>query len=197
MVEGIDEQEDKVVRTSVPLLWFLFQLASYSQPVVREARDRPCDTDYWRPPTFPNGSGNFQVFEVQQSVATQTEGGRTAQEKTYRSVGLGQMSLIIERTASSEWSNREKQSGKMSRTYSTFVPGRASDGHWHFVEQRNMSTTTAPDGNARTERQVQQVNPGAPEHGLRTTAVVIECFTTPRQASSRDSNGRARFGRGR
>jgi hypothetical protein len=113
------------------------------------------------------------VFEVQQSVATQTEGGRTAEEKTYRNVGLGQMTLI-ERTASSEWSNREKQSGKMSRTYSTFVPGRASDGHLHLVEQRNMSTTTAPDGNARTERQVQQVNPGAPEHGLRTTAVVIE-----------------------
>ena len=88
----------------------------------------------------PNGSGNFQIFEVQETVATQTKDGQITEEKTY----------------------------------STYVPGRASDTHLHLVQQRSMSTTTASDGSARTEQQVQQVNPGAPEAGLRATSVVIE-----------------------
>ena len=37
-----------------------------------------------------------------------------------------------------------------------------------------MSTTTAPGSDTRSEEHIQQVNPGSPEDGLRTTTVVTE-----------------------
>jgi hypothetical protein len=122
----------------------------------------------------PDGGGRFQVFEERQTVATPSKDGRTTEEKTYRKDDRGQM-MVIEQTVSSEWQNGEKGSGKLARTYSTYVPGRASDGRLqHLVEQRSMSTTTSPGGDTRRQEQIQQVNPGAPENGLRTTTVVTE-----------------------
>lgn len=121
----------------------------------------------------PNGSGNFQVFEVQETVATQTKDGQTTEKKTYRDDGRGQIA-IIEQTAGSGWKNANNQSGTMSRTYSTFVPGAAPDGQLHLVQQRNVSATTSPDSSTRTEQEVQAVNPGAPQDGLRTTTLMIE-----------------------
>jgi len=122
----------------------------------------------------PDGGGRFQVFEERQTVATPSKDGQTTEEKTYRKDDRGQM-MVIEQTVSGEWQNGEKGSGKLARTYSTYVPGRASDGRLqHLVEQRSMSTTTSPGGDARRQEQIQQVNPGAPENGLRTTTVVTE-----------------------
>ena len=122
----------------------------------------------------PDGGGRFQVFEERQSVATQTRDGRTTDEKIFRNDERGQM-VVIEQTVGSEWGTGEKESGKVARTYSSYVPGRASDGRLlHLVEQRSMSTTTAPGSDTRSEEHIQQVNPGAPEDGLRTTTVVTE-----------------------
>ena len=109
----------------------------------------------------PDGSGNFQVFEVQRTVTTQTKDGRTTEEKTYRNDSRGPMTP----GTPSVWLNRA--------TDSTYVPGLASDDHLHLVEQRDMSTITASDGGTRTEQHVQKVNPGNPQDGLRTTTVVI------------------------
>jgi hypothetical protein len=60
------------------------------------------------------------------------------------------------------------------KTYSTYVPGVGSYGQLHLAQQRDVSTTTAPDRSMRTEQQVQQVNPGNPWDGLRTTSLMID-----------------------
>ena len=137
-------------------------------------RSRGDSVDVQRRLLTPDGGGRFQVFEERQSVATRTKDGQTSEEKTYRDDELGRM-IFIELTVSSQWQNGEKESGRVARTYSTYVPGRASDGRLqHLVEQRSMSTTTAPSNETRSEEDIQQVNPGAPEDGLRTTTVVTE-----------------------
>lgn len=121
----------------------------------------------------PDGGGRFQVFEKRQTVASPSKDGRTAEEKTYRQDDRGQMT-VIEQTVSSEWQN-ERGSGKLVRTYSTYVPGRASDERLlHIIEQRSISASTAPGSDTRSEEHIQQVNPGAPDDGLRTTTVVTE-----------------------
>jgi hypothetical protein len=122
----------------------------------------------------PDGGGRFQVFEERQTLLTPGKDGRNTEEKTYRKDYRGEM-MVIEQTSTSEWQNGEEGSGKLARTYSTYVPGRASDGRLlHIVEERNMSANIARGGNNRTEEQVQQVNPGAPDDGLRTSSVVTE-----------------------
>jgi hypothetical protein len=121
----------------------------------------------------PDGGGRFQVFEERQTVIRRKD-GRTAEEKTYRKDDRGQM-MVVEQTVSSEWQSGEKGSGKLARTYSTYVPGRASDQRLqHVVEQRSISATTAPGSDTRSEERIQQVNPGAPDDSLRTTTVVLE-----------------------
>ncbi|MFZ3212109.1 MAG: hypothetical protein WA188_11405 [Terriglobales bacterium] len=60
------------------------------------------------------------------------------------------------------------------KTYSTYVPEVGSYGELHLAQQREVSTTTAPDRSTRTEEKVQQVNPGNPSDGLRTTSLIIE-----------------------
>ena len=60
------------------------------------------------------------------------------------------------------------------KTYSTYVPGVGSYGELQLAQQRDVSTTTAPDRSTRTEQQVQQVNPGNPWDGLRTTSLLIQ-----------------------
>jgi hypothetical protein len=122
----------------------------------------------------PDGGGRFQVFEERQTVAKPSKDGRTMEEKTYRKGDRGQM-MVIEQTVSSEWQNGRKGSGKVAQTYSTYVPGRASDGRLqHMVEQRSISATTARGSDTRSEEHIQQVNPGAPDDGLRTTTVMTE-----------------------
>ncbi len=121
----------------------------------------------------PDGRGGFQVFEERQSVTTKTKDGRSTDEKTYRDNGRGQM-MVIEQTVSSEWQHGEKPSGKVSQMYSIYVPGRGADERLHLVQQRSLSTTAGPGGDTHNEEQILQVNPGAPEDGLRTTSIVIE-----------------------
>lgn len=60
------------------------------------------------------------------------------------------------------------------KTYSTYVPGVGSYRELQLVQQREVSTASAPDGSTRTEEKVQQVNPGNPWDGLRTTSLIIE-----------------------
>jgi hypothetical protein len=122
----------------------------------------------------PDGGGRFQVFEERQTVMTPGKDGRNTEEKTYRKDYRGDMT-VIEQTVTSERQNEGEGSGKLARTYSTYVPGRASDGRLlHLVEQQSISTNFARGGGSPTEEQVQQVNPGAPDDGLRTSTMVTE-----------------------
>jgi hypothetical protein len=83
------------------------------------------------------------------------------------------------------------------KTYSTYIPQVGSYGDFRLAEQRKMATTTARDGSTRTEEQVQQVNPGNPSDGLRTTSLIIEVSQpignlqteTRKEAYFRDVNG--------
>lgn len=120
----------------------------------------------------PDGGGRFQVYEERQTVTTASANGRPTEEKTYRKDSRGEM-VVIEQTVSSDWQDGEKRSGKLTQTSSTYVPGRASDQRLlHVVEQRSVSATAEPSSDIRTEERVEQINPGAPEDGLRTSTVV-------------------------
>jgi hypothetical protein len=120
----------------------------------------------------PDGNGNFQIIQVQRSVVTQTDDGQTTEKTTYGNYGEGQMKAF-EQTTGSEWESGDTQR-EMSQTFSVLVPGRTLDNHLHLVQQQSTTTVAAPDGSTIKEEQVQEVNPGAPQDGLRPTALVIE-----------------------
>jgi len=83
------------------------------------------------------------------------------------------------------------------KIYSTYVPGVGSYTELQLAQQREVSTATAPDGSTRTEEKVQQVNPGNPWDGLRTTSLIIEVSQplgnlrteTHQETHSLDANG--------
>jgi len=78
------------------------------------------------------------------------------------------------------------------KTYSTYVPGVGTYAQLHLAQQRDVSTTTAPDRSTRTEQQVQQVNPGNPWDGLRTSALVIQ-VSEPLGSLRTETHEEARF----
>jgi hypothetical protein len=79
----------------------------------------------------------------------------------------------FEQTTGSEWQSGDALHER-SQTYSVYVPGRTLDDHLHLVQQQSASTVAASDGSTYAEKQVQEVNPGAPEDGLRPTTLVTE-----------------------
>jgi hypothetical protein len=125
----------------------------------------------------PDSSGNFQVIQMQRNVVTQTKDGQTTEKTLYGNYGYGNFGqgqlTAIEQTTGSEWKSGDTQR-EVSQTFSVLVPGRTLDDHLHLVQQQSMATIAAPDGSTFTEKQVKEVNPGAPQDGLRPTTLVTE-----------------------
>jgi hypothetical protein len=109
---------------------------------------------------------------VQRSVVTQTKDGQTTDRAFYGNDGRAQLTLI-DQTTGSEWKSGDTQREK-SQTFSVNVPGRTPDDHLHLVQQQTLQTVATPGGGTLTETQVHEVNPGAPEDGLRLTTVETE-----------------------
>ncbi|MCU1311310.1 MAG: hypothetical protein JWO20_2435 [Candidatus Angelobacter sp.] len=120
----------------------------------------------------PDGSDHFQVIQAERSVVTQTKDGQTSQSTMYGNDGRAPLTPI-EQTTGSEWKSGDTQR-EMSQTFSVNVPGRTPDDHLHLVQQQSLQTVAAPGGGTLTETQVHEVNPGAPEDGLRLTTVETE-----------------------
>jgi hypothetical protein len=81
---------------------------------------------------------------------------------------------VIEQTVGRESQKGEQQSQKISQRYSIYVPGMATDGQLHLVQEHSESTGTASGGETRTEKQTRQIYLGAPGNGLRSTTIVSE-----------------------
>src|SRR5262249_57720394 len=64
--------------------------------------------------------------------------------------------------------NTAGESRGTAETFSTDVPGSASDGHMHLV-QRVTGSTRNSNGTQTAQQQVEQVNPGDPGAGLQIT----------------------------
>jgi hypothetical protein len=119
-----------------------------------------------------DGSDHFQVIQVQRSVVTQANDGQTTDRAFYGNDGRAQLTLIDQTTGTGRKTG-DTQSEK-SQTFSVYVPGRTPDDHLHLVQQQSVQTVAAPDGSTLTETQVREVNPGAPEDGLRLTTLETE-----------------------
>jgi hypothetical protein len=118
-----------------------------------------------------DGTDHFQVIQAERSVVTQTKDGQTMERTTYGNDG--RMPLAPIETTGSERKSGDTQR-ETSQTFSVNVPGRTLDDHLHLVQQQSLQTVAAPGGSASTEKQVQELNPGVPEDGLRLTTLENE-----------------------
>jgi hypothetical protein len=121
---------------------------------------------------LPDGNGSWQVGEVKESTIREQGKNRTSEERVSRPDSDGKLAEIS-RTVGKETEGAGQRKTSSVETYTTDDPGFAGDGKLHL----NQRVTTVQNRNAaggRTEQQVEQPNPGAPDAGLRVTTKTID-----------------------
>ncbi len=116
----------------------------------------------------PDASGIWQVSDVKENIVKKDDVNRTSEERIWDSDSEGRLSEVLhtidreEETASGEKRNTVE-------TYSTQIPGVASDGGLHLSER--VTTLQKKDSGAEiTQQQIEQPNPGDPTEGLQVSA---------------------------
>jgi len=116
----------------------------------------------------PGSSGNWEVGEVKESTIKEDGKNRTSEERVSRPDSEGRLSAVS-RTVDKETETATGEKSNTVETYSTGVPGLASDGSLHL--NRRVTTVQKKDsGGETTEQQVEQTNAGDPNAGLQVSA---------------------------
>lgn len=119
-----------------------------------------------------DGAGNWQVQEQKKSTTKQTADERTTEEQLWRPDADGKLALVSRTLGkNSESAGGEKLNSV--ETYSADILGSAPDGKLH-LSQRVTVKHASTDGKQTTEEQLQQLNPGDPDAGLRVTTETRE-----------------------
>jgi hypothetical protein len=116
----------------------------------------------------PDGNGNWKVGEVQEKTVQEDGKNRTTEERVSRPDLQGRLSESS-RTVGKETETTAGEKSNTIDTYSTDVPGLASDGRLHLnqrvtiVQKKNSSGET-------TEQQVELPNAGNPSDSRQVRA---------------------------
>jgi hypothetical protein len=116
----------------------------------------------------PDGNGNWKVGEVQEKTVEEDGKNRTTEERVSRPDLQGRLSESS-RTVGKETETTAGEKSNTIDTYSTEVPGLASDGRMHLnqrvtiVQKKNSSGET-------TEQQVELPNAGNPSDSRQVRA---------------------------
>lgn len=141
---------------------------------TRELQTRRGDgaTESKKTTLLADGAGNWQVSEIRQVRIVQEGVNRTTEERVSRRDAEGRLGDVSENVLR-EQSDRDG-GGKHTtvETYSIDVPGMPRDGHLHMVERTTIFSQSNPSGGQRTEKTVEQPNPGDPQAGLRVSILV-------------------------
>ena len=144
---------------------------------------------------LPDVNGKWQLSELRQKVARQEENGRKIEETVSQPDAEGkliQISQVVNRVSAS--ASGEKRNSVES--YSIDVPGATRDGNLHLIERKTSISCSGSTGEQSTEQQVEQINPGDPDAGLRVSVLVngkMVSMPSGEQSTAtiraRDSNG--------
>jgi hypothetical protein len=117
---------------------------------------------------LPDGNGNWKVGEVKEKTTQEDGKNRTTEERVSRPDLQGRLSEFS-RTVGEETETSTGEKSNTIDTYSTAVPGLASDGRLHLnqrvtiVQKKNSSGET-------TEQQVELPNAGNPSDSRQVRA---------------------------
>jgi len=141
------------------------------QTIERKTRSSEHTTDVQKSTLLLDGSGNWQVHELKQSTIQEDGKDRTTEERVSQPGLDGKLSLSSS-TTSKESETDTGERHNLVETYSTYVPGAATDGSLHLNQRVPTVRRTHPDGSQSSVQQLQQPNPGAPSAGLQVIQVV-------------------------
>lgn len=146
---------------------------------------------------LPDGAGNWKVNEVTEgTIKNDGSKNQTKEENVWRRTAEGDLS-VVERTVTRQSAESQGEARQTVETFSNSVPGGFSD-HGLVLNQR-VTTVQRPKagGGKTTEQRVEQINPGDPRAGVRTTQKEIDIVVPGRDGAiqeqrtiqSLDANG--------
>jgi hypothetical protein len=143
---------------------------------------------------LPDGNGKWEVGGVKENTIKEDGKNRTSEERVSRPNSEGGLSEAS-RTVGKETETAAGEKSSTVETYSTDIPGVATDGSLH-LNTRATTVEKKDAGGKTTEQQVEQANPDNPNAGLQVTAktkyTVHYAATGTQQTKSvqtRDING--------
>lgn len=117
---------------------------------------------------LPDGNGKWEVGEVKESTIKEDGKNRTTEERVSRPNSEGGLSEAS-RTVSKETETAAGEKNSTVETYSTDIPGVATDGNLH-LNSRATTVEKKDSGGKTTEQQVEQANPDNSNAGLQVNA---------------------------
>lgn len=116
----------------------------------------------------PDSSGIWQVSEIIENNAEEDGPNRTSEERVWDSDSEGKLSEVL-RTTDKEEETASGEKRNTVETYSTQIPGVATDGNLH-LSQRVTTLQKNNSGKEVTQQQIEEPNPGDPTEGLQVSA---------------------------
>ena len=162
-------------RTTVYLPDINGGLAPTMQVNEQEQRNAGGETYGKKTTLLPDGNGNWQVYESEETEVKADAENRTSEGHTSQLDFEGNVSPV-----SHVISHQTKADGRAittSETYSVDVPGWVRDPSFRLLE-RSRSVRTVEPGKTVTEQRTEQPGPGDPQAGLGTTVEKTDTVVT-------------------
>jgi hypothetical protein len=143
-----------------------------------------------------DGSGNWQVSEIQQIALLQAPNSGRTEERVFMpdsGARLGEVS----RRVTEETESRFGEKAYVVETYSVNVPGTTLDGNLHLVQRATTAKRASATGEQITEQKAEATGSGEPGSGLRPYMLINDTvqpapsgFQATRTVRLRDLNGK-------
>jgi hypothetical protein len=115
-----------------------------------------------------DGAGNWQVNELKESTIDEKGNERTTKESTSQ-LGPDYKLRVVSSMLGKESQSSSVEKHNTVETYLLDIPGSGSDGKLHLTQRVSTVSRWHSDGGKQTEQQIEQLNLGDPNAGLRLT----------------------------
>jgi len=120
-----------------------------------------------------DGTGGWKLSEVRENTTKQDGQVRSKDERILRPDSTGNLA-VVEHTVNKQAQTAAGERRDTTETYSTNVPGVASDGSLQLVQRETTVRRTTSGGAQSTARQIEQPRPGDLSDGLHVTQEAID-----------------------
>ena len=140
----------------------------------RQKKSSDGTVEFKKSTQLSDGAGHWQLAEVREGTSKQ-EGGqiRSSEENVLRPDSNGKLT-VVERTVRNLAEPGPGEKRDSTDTYSVNVPGIAGDSTLQLVQRETAVSRKAGTGQQTTIERTEQLNPGAPDDGLRVTNEAID-----------------------
>ncbi len=161
-------------------------LVASVESTERQTRTNEHDVEFRKSTSVPDSNGEWQLSEVREGTVKSDDKDRTKEERVLRPGTDGNLS-VVERTVSKESQNAAGEKRDSVETYSTFLPGAATDGNLHLEQRVTTVHRKAGDGAESTESQVQQRNPAEASDRMQVTEEAIDIVRPGRTGATKET----------